>query len=195
MGKKVQHRSRSVKPFAISSRGGLSSADARTEPIKLWAQSILEEALEAENRDVFGREYNEHGVEPDWGYRNGTRKGKLKTAKGTIEYSIPQIARRDRPFKSVIRVPFWGYTAALEDLALAVHQDPTLILIGSPKKLPKGLWKGLGSRGRPTPGRASTTLRRLCPASSDNRATMLGTLKYLPPCLELRRRQQIDFSV
>ncbi len=44
-----------------------------------------------------------------------------------IEYSIPQIARRDRPFKSAIRVPFWGYTAALEDLALAVHQDPTLI--------------------------------------------------------------------
>ena len=43
MGKKVQHRSRSVKPFAIPSRGGLSSADARTEPIKLRAQSILEE--------------------------------------------------------------------------------------------------------------------------------------------------------
>ncbi len=127
MGKKVQHRSRCVKPFAISSRGRLSSADARTEPIKLWAQSILEEALETENRDVFGRKYNEHGVEPDWGYRNGTCKGKLKTAKGMIEYSVPQIARRDRPFKSVIRVPFWGYTAALDDLTLAAHQDPTLI--------------------------------------------------------------------
>ncbi len=111
----------------ISSRGGLSSADARTEPIQLWAQSILEEALEAKNRDVFGRKYNEHGVEPDWGYRNGTRKGKLKTAECMIEYSVRQIARRDRPFKSVIRVPCSGYTAALEDLALAAHQDPTLI--------------------------------------------------------------------
>ncbi len=127
MGKRVQHRSTLAQPFAISSKGGLSSADARTEPIKLWAQSILKEVLEAENRDVFGREYYEHGVEPDWGYPNGTRKGKLKTAKGMVEYSIPQIARRDRPFKSVIRVPFWGYTAALEDLALAAHQDPTLI--------------------------------------------------------------------
>ncbi len=127
MGKRVQHRSRSAKPFAISSRGGLSSADARTEPIKLWAQSILEEALEAKNRDVFGRKYNEHGVEPDWGYPNGTRKGKLKTVEGMIEYSVPQIARRDRPFKSVIRVPFWGYTAALDDLALAAHQGPALI--------------------------------------------------------------------
>lgn len=44
-----------------------------------------------------------------------------------IEHSVPQIARRDRPSKSVIRVPFRGYTAALEDLALTVHQDPTLI--------------------------------------------------------------------
>ncbi len=44
----------------------------RGEPIKLWAQSILEEVLEAENGDVFGREHNEHGVEPDRGYRNGT---------------------------------------------------------------------------------------------------------------------------
>ncbi len=179
----------------ISSRGGLSSADARTEPIQLWAQSILEEALEAENRDVFGRKYNEHGVEPDWGYRNGTRKGKLKTSECMIEYSVPQIARRDRPFKSVIRVPFWGYTAALDDLTLAAHQDPTLIRIRSPKKHPKGLWKGLGSRGRPTPGRASTTLCRACAASSDNRATMLGTLRYLPPWLEPRQRQKIDLSV
>ena len=87
MGKRVQYRSRCVKPFAISSRGRLSSADARTEPIKPWAQSILEE------------------------------------------------------------------------------------------------------------GRASTTLCRVRAASSDNRATMLGTLKNLPPWLELRRRPEIDFSV
>ncbi len=147
MGKRVQHRSRCVKAFAISSRGRLSSADAHTEPIKLWAQSILEEVLEAKNRDVFGGEYYEHGVEPDWGYRNGARKGKLKTAKGTIEYSVPQIARRDRPFKSVTRVPFWGYTAALEDLALAALQDATLIQIAPPRKFQKGLWKGLGLEG------------------------------------------------
>ena len=120
---------------------------------------ILEEALEAESRDVFGREYYEHGVEPGWGYPNGTRKGKLKTAKGINEYSVPQIARRDRPFKSVIRVPFWGYTAALDDLALAALQDATLIQIASPRKFSKGLEKGLGSRGRPTPGLASRTLR------------------------------------
>ncbi len=63
--REYQHRSRSAKPFAISSRGDLSSANTRTEPIKLSAQSILEEVLEAENRDVFGREYYEHGVEPD----------------------------------------------------------------------------------------------------------------------------------
>ncbi len=127
MAKRVQHRCRPVKPFRDLIEGRLSSASARTEPIKLWAQSILEEVLEAENRDVLGRTYEEHGVEPDWGYPNGTRKGKLKTAEGMIEYSVPQIARRDRPFKSVIRVPFWGYTTALEDLALAALQDAALI--------------------------------------------------------------------
>ncbi len=105
MGIRVQHRSRSTKPLAISSRGGLSSADARTEPIKLWAQPILEEVLEAENWGVLERGYCEHGVEPDWGYPNGTCKGKLKTAKGMIEYSVPQIARRDRPFKSDAPLP------------------------------------------------------------------------------------------
>ena len=105
----------------------MSSADARTERSSCGRSRSLGGALEAENRAVFGREHNEHGVEPDWGDPNGTRKGKLKTAKGMIEHSVPQIARRDRPSKSVIRVPFRGYTAALEDLALTVHQDPTLI--------------------------------------------------------------------
>ena len=118
---------------------------------------ILEEALEAESRDVFGREYYEHGVGPGRGYRNGTRKGKLKTVECMIEYSVPRIAQRDRPFKSVIRVLFWGYTA-LDDLALAALQDPTLIQIALPRKFPEGPWKGLGLRERPTPGRASTTL-------------------------------------
>ena len=195
MAKRIQHRCRPVKHFRDLIEGRLSSASARTEPIKLWAQSILEEAPETENRDVFGRKYNEQGVGPGRGYRNGTCKGKLKTAKGMIEYSVPQIARRDRPFKSVIRVPFWGYTAALEDLALGALQDATLIQIASPRKFPKGLWKGLGLRERPTHGRASTTLYRTCAASSDNRATMLGTLKHLPPWLEPRQRPEIDLSV
>ncbi len=38
-----------------------------------------------------------------------------------IEYSIPQIARRDRPFKSVIRVPFWGYNARVTTHTLETH--------------------------------------------------------------------------
>ncbi len=139
MGKRVPASQQIHEPFSISSRGGLSSADAHTEPIKLWAQSILKEALEAKNRDVFGREYNEHGVEPDWGYPNGTRKEKLKTAKGMIEYSVPQIARRDRPFKSVIRVPFRGYTAALDDRTLAALQNAILIQIAPPREFSKGL--------------------------------------------------------
>ncbi len=61
-----------------------------------------------------------------------------------IEYSVPQIARRDRPLRLVIRVPFWGYTAALDDLTLAALQDATLIQIASPRKFPKGYGKAWG---------------------------------------------------
>ncbi len=108
---------------------------------------ILEEVLEAENRDVFGREYNEHGVEPDWGYPNGTCKGKLKTAECMIEYSVPQIAERDRPFKSVIRVPFWGDTAALDDPNIGgaprSHLDPDRIA----KEISEGAMERLGAEG------------------------------------------------
>ena len=94
------------------------SAEGRTELIKLSAQLILEEALDAENRDALGRDCYEHGAEPGQGYRNGTRKGKLKTAEGMIEYSVPQIAGRDRPFKSAIREHLEGRTAALEELVV-----------------------------------------------------------------------------
>ena len=100
MEKRVPASARTREALRDLIEGRVMSADGRTELIKLSAQLILEEALEAENRDALGRDYYEHGAEPGQGYRNGTRKGKLKTAEGMIEYSVPQIAGRDRPFKS-----------------------------------------------------------------------------------------------
>jgi transposase-like protein len=52
------------------------------------------------------------------GYRNGYRPGRLKTAEGRMEYSAPQIAGRDEPFRSVIREHLKGHTQGLEDLAI-----------------------------------------------------------------------------
>ena len=98
--------------------GRLSTASAKDELIKLASRLIVEEALEGEAGDVLGRDYYEHGAQPGQGYRNGYRMGRLKTAEGLMEYSVPQIAGRDEPFRSGIREHLKGHTQGLEDLAI-----------------------------------------------------------------------------
>ena len=72
--------------------GRLSAPDARSELVRLATRLIIEETLEAESRDALGRGYYEHGGDPDRGYRNGNRTGRLKTAEGAVDYTAPQIA-------------------------------------------------------------------------------------------------------
>jgi transposase-like protein len=98
--------------------GRLSSPDGRSELVRLATRLILEEALEAETRDALGRDYYERGAEDGRGYRNGCRTGRLKTAEGAIEFSAPQVAGRDEPFRSAIRDHAKGRTEALEELAV-----------------------------------------------------------------------------
>jgi putative transposase len=57
--------------------------------VKLATRLIVEEALEGEAGDALGRDYYEHGAHPGQGYRNGYRTGRLKTAEGLMEYSVP----------------------------------------------------------------------------------------------------------
>jgi transposase-like protein len=78
----------------------------------------VEEALESETGDAVGRDYYEHAAQPRQGYRNGYRTGRLKTAEGLMEYSAPQVAGRDQPFRSTIREHLKGHTQGLEDLAV-----------------------------------------------------------------------------
>src|SRR6476619_2060765 len=98
--------------------GRLSTASAKDELVKLATRLIVEEALEGEASDALGRDYYEHGAHPGQGYRNGYRTGRLKTAEGLMEYSAPQIAGRDEPFRSAIREHLKGHTQGLEDLAV-----------------------------------------------------------------------------
>jgi putative transposase len=99
-------------------KGGVADGDARTELFKLAVRKIVEEALEAEVSDVLGRGYYESGAEPGRGYRNGTRRSRLRTAEGAIEYGVPQVADRVEPFVSRIRAGLAGRTAELERLAV-----------------------------------------------------------------------------
>ena len=96
-------------------------ADGRSELVRLAARLIIEEALEGEARDALGRDYYARGATPGTGYRNGYRRGRVPSAEGAIEYSAPQIADRDAPFRSRIREVVRGRTQELEALAVEMY--------------------------------------------------------------------------
>jgi transposase-like protein len=98
--------------------GRLCSDGGRTELVRFATRLIIEEGLEAEVRDALDREYYEHGSAPGGGYRNGVRRGRLKTAEGAVEYSAPQVAGTAEPFRSELRGHLKGHSEALEDLAI-----------------------------------------------------------------------------
>jgi putative transposase len=100
---------------------GVADGDARAELLKLAVRKIVEEALEAEVAEVVGRGYYEAGAAPGAGYRNGYRRGRLRTAEGAIEYGVPQVADRPEPFGSRVRAGLAGRTAELERLAVEMY--------------------------------------------------------------------------
>jgi len=118
MSKRVPGSMRTRQSLSDLVEGRLSTPDGRAELVKLASRLIIEEALEAEQRDALGRDYYEHGAALGQGYRNGTRTGRLKTAEGFVEYTAPQTAGREEPFRSEIRDHLKGRTRALEDLAV-----------------------------------------------------------------------------
>ena len=83
--------------------GRLGTAPERSNLVLLAAQLILEEALEGEVRDEIGRDRYERSQGEASGYRNGYRKGRLKTAEGMVEFAAPQVREAAEPFVSAIR--------------------------------------------------------------------------------------------
>jgi transposase-like protein len=100
-----------------TAEGNESSSDL----VRLAARLIIEEALEAEAKDAVGRDCYARGASAGGGYRNGYRIGRLKSAEGPIEYSAPQIADREEPFRSRIRALLGKRTAELEGLAVEMY--------------------------------------------------------------------------
>ena len=62
----------------------------RNEGMKLAVRKIVEEVLEAEVTEALGRDYYENGAATGAGYRNGSRRGRLRTAEGPIECGVRQ---------------------------------------------------------------------------------------------------------
>jgi transposase-like protein len=101
--------------------GEIEAADGRSELVRLAARLIIEEALEGEARDAVGRDYYARGASPGAGYRNGYRPGRVKSAEGAIDYSAPQIADREEPFRSKLRGMLGKRTEELETLAVELY--------------------------------------------------------------------------
>lgn len=95
--------------------------DVKGALVREAVRLIVEEALEGEVSDALGRGYYEPGARPGSGYRNGTRRGRLKTAEGAIEYGAPQVSDRAEPFRSKVREILKGRTAELERLAVEMY--------------------------------------------------------------------------
>jgi len=88
--------------------------------VRLAVRRVIEEFLEAEARDVLGRDYYRHGAD-ERGYRNGYRSGRLRTAEGSVEYAAPQVSDRQTPFRSRLRALLAGRTDELERLATEMY--------------------------------------------------------------------------
>lgn len=99
-----------------------AEGDVRSELIRLGVRKIVEEALEAEVEDRLGRGYyGRGGGEEACGYRNGYRRGVLKSAEGPIEYATPQVSDLGEPYRSAVRQRLAGRSEELERLAVEMY--------------------------------------------------------------------------
>ena len=118
MSKRVPGSHRTREALRELMEGRHSEHFGRTELVQLATRLIIEEGLEAEVCDALDRGYYEHGSQPGGGYRNGLRRGRLKTAEGFIDYAAPQVAGTTAPFRSELREHLKDQSEALEGLAI-----------------------------------------------------------------------------
>jgi transposase-like protein len=84
----------------------------------LATRVVLQEALEAEQRDVVGRERYERGS--DGRYRNGYRPGQVEGAEGRIKVEVPQV-RGVPEHRSALMEFLGGHSEVLERLVTEMY--------------------------------------------------------------------------
>jgi transposase-like protein len=99
-----------------------TTGDLQAELIQLGVRRLVEEALAAEASEALGRGYYQRESERRAaGYRNGYRRGRMRTAAGAIEYAAPQVSDRAEPFRSRLRAQLNRRSGTLEQLALEMY--------------------------------------------------------------------------
>lgn len=91
-----------------------------SELFAVSVQSIIEEALEGAVRDLLGRDHYERKSLAE-GYRNGYRKGRMKTSEGEVTYASPQVREVDASPLKAIRDFLKGRSPELERLAVEMY--------------------------------------------------------------------------
>ncbi|RLC30885.1 MAG: hypothetical protein DRH37_04320 [Deltaproteobacteria bacterium] len=98
--------------------GGLAGkGDPRSEIVRLSVQHLVEQALEAVVHDVLGRDYYARRDDQP-GSRNGYRRRSLKTAEGSVEFSVPQVRDISGSRIKELADRLQGRTEELETLAV-----------------------------------------------------------------------------
>jgi len=98
---------------------GIQEEDSPTSALlTLAARVVLQEALEAEQRDAVGRERYERGS--DGRYRNGYRPGRVEGAEGAVEVQVPQV-RGIRGYGSGLMEFLGHHSEVLEQLVAEMY--------------------------------------------------------------------------
>jgi transposase-like protein len=96
---------------------GSRKADVGSLFVRLAAQKLAQELLEAARTDFLGRDPYERTDEYR-GRRNGYETTKLKSAEGKIPIEVPQVREAAQPFRPALLEFLRGNTDALERLAV-----------------------------------------------------------------------------
>lgn len=78
--------------------GARDTAAPRSDLVRLAVRPIVEAALDAEGTDALDREPDERVAGGGEGYRNGHRRGMVKTAAGAVDDAAPQLRKTPELF-------------------------------------------------------------------------------------------------
>ena len=93
-----QHKKQELE--AMIENGFSGEGDVFREFIKLTVESMLQEALEEEQRVFLDRGRYKRKSEPSTAHRNGYEPGHLKTAEGVMQVKLPQVRGLGKPYRS-----------------------------------------------------------------------------------------------
>jgi transposase-like protein len=97
-----------------------NQAEVRGMFIRLGMQRMLQEMLEAEQRDFLGVERYERGAARQ-GQRNGYTPAHVETGEGRVELQAPQVRHSPQPFESKLLGFLKGRTEIVERLATEMY--------------------------------------------------------------------------